>query len=187
MKKLTLVSIMTAGLISFSAAAEQAPSFDFVSLNYLSNDTAIGSQGGFDIKANVNITHGFFAETDLSRVSKSGNTMLSGDLGIGYAYHVLPSTALVASVGLSHNRFSPKGARTATDTGQYATLGVRSRAVHDDLELGLRVNRHWMDYSETSYTASARYYVKSQLSVELGYHYVDSDFKAYNLGVAYHF
>ncbi|HLV48019.1 MAG TPA: hypothetical protein VKY35_03040 [Aliidiomarina sp.] len=187
MKKLSIATIAAAILISFSAAAEQAPSFDFVSLNYLSNDTVVGSQAGFDIKANVSIMNGVFAETDLSRVTKSGNTMLGGDIGIGYGYAVLPSTALVVTAGLTHNRVSPKGLSTLKDSGQYATIGVRSRILHDDLELGLRVNRHWTNISETSYTASARYFVMDQFSVELGYDHVDSDFKAYTLGVAYHF
>src|SRR5690554_5377027 len=187
MKKFAVATIVAASLVSFSAAAEQSPSFDFVSLNYLNNDTVIGKVEGFDIKANVSIMNGFFAETDLSRITKSGNTLLSGDFGIGYGYAVLPSTALVASAGLTHNRLSPKGLKTITDSGQYATLGVRSTILHDSLELGLRVNRHWTDISETSYTASARYFLMDQLSVELGYDYIDSDLKAYNLGVAYHF
>lgn len=187
MKKLAVATIAAASLISFSAAAEQSPSFDFVSLNYLSNDTVAGTIKGFDIKANVSIMNGVFAETELSRVTKSGNTLLAGDFGIGYGYAILPSTALVVSAGLTHMRLSPKGDKTLTDSGQYGTIGVRSTILHDNLELGLRVNRHWTDISETSYTASARYYVMDQLSVELGYNYVDSDFKAYNLGVAYHF
>ena len=187
MKKLAVATIAAASLLSFTAAAETGPSFDFASLSYLTNDVTGGSVDGFKIDANVSIMNGFFAETDLRRVTKSGNTGIDGELGLGYAYSIMPSTALVATAGIAHQRISPKGLSSLTDTGQYATIGVRSTILSDNLELGLRVNRHWMDVSETSYTASARYFVMDNLSMEFGYDHVDSNFKAYNVGVAYHF
>src|SRR5690554_4409461 len=155
MKKLAVATIAAASLLSFTAAAETGPSFDFASLSYLTNDVTGGSVDGFKIDANVSIMSGFFAETDLRRVTKSGNTGIDGELGLGYAYSIMPSTALVATAGIAHQRISPKGLSSLTDTGQYATIGVRSTILSDNLELGLRVNRHWMGVSETSYTASA--------------------------------
>lgn len=187
MKKFVVTTIAAASLISLSAVAETSPSFDFVSLNYLHNDVSGGSAGGFDVKGNVSFYDNFFVEAEVSRVSKSGVTPITSELGLGYAFEVAPATALVATAGIAHNRVSFKNFPTAKDTGQYATFGVRSRMIHDDIELGAKVNRHWMDVSNTSYTVDGRYYIQDALSVEVGYNYVNSHAKQYNLGVAYHF
>lgn len=185
MKKLIALGF-AASLMSFGAVANAGPSFDYVQANYTNFDVSGGSLDAFGLGANVSITDRVFFESGITRASESGVNLTNLSGGFGYAHYVSRYTALVGSAGLAHSKVSGAGIFNDSDTGQYASLGLRSQ-VTENVELGAKALRYWSDANSTEYHASARYYLKDNLSLEFAYLYGDSDSKAYQFGVSYHF
>jgi hypothetical protein len=200
MKKL-LISAAVLSTLSFGvAAAETGPSYDFVKGSYTEFNTPGESPDGYSASFSKSLTGNVFFEGGISRVDDikvyldtpstpyyPGTVEVNETqyfVGAGYAYEVLPMVDLVGSFGTGHIRYS--GDIEGSLHGQYATAGVRAQ-VHPKVELGVTARRVWSDFNDTDYQASARFYLNDRVTLDLGYAYTDSDFDAYQFGLAYHF
>lgn len=186
-----LLSATVVGLTLASApvlANDTSPSFNFVSADFVEYDFDGIDVDGFSVNGNYELGNNLFMEADVQRLSRYDVNNLTGTLGVGYAYYLHQTTALTGSVGTGYDRLTGDTIFDGSGHFSYANVGVRSR-IHPMVELGADVQRNWAGsgVNQTSYGVDARFFVDPRFSIDVGYHYVDSDLDGYRVGVAYHF
>jgi len=182
MKKFAVAAIASA-LVSFSAVAADAPSYDFLSGSYINFDDS-GSLDGFAVTYSRSFANGFFGEADYLRVS-DGVTLERGDLQLGYAHTLNEQFDFVATAGLSREEISVSGF-SVSDNGFIGTAGVRSR-VNEQIEAGAAVLYYNYDESYVNFRLSGRYFFNEKWSAEASYTFGDDNADSFRLGVAFHF
>lgn len=187
-KRLILTTLAGLSIASAPTLANESPSFNFISANFVEYDLDGADVDGFSLHSNYELGNNLFIEADMQRISRYDINLLTGSLGLGYAYFVHETTAVTGSIGTGYDRLTGDSPVNESTHFSYANVGLRSR-VHKMVELGADVQREWggSGYNETSYGIEARLYVQPRFSIDVGYRYVDSDLDGYSVGIAYHF
>lgn len=188
MKKLGLVVALTAafGLTSTAALADAAPSFDYLSADYVNLDANGTHVGGAQLEYSKSFSDNWFGYSFGRYFSKGELDNTSLGLGIGYKYNVSNATALYGIAGLAYDEVS-WGNLSESETGYVVNAGVRS-ALTDLFELDAYVQHVdiW-DETEQNYTLQGKYFVSPQWALQAGYTHVDSDNSITFVGFSFEF
>lgn len=187
MKRILIASAITAA-ISAPAMAQNAPSFDFLSLDYERVDSGNLDIDGVGADFSRTLTDTVFVEGGAAYYNESGIEQTNYDLGVGYRHPLSTQTHAYGTLSVlwSDVEFDSPSLADSDDTGWGAAVGVRHR-LNPDVELDAELQHvDIYDDSDVAANLGAKFYWNAW-SLDVGYSHLDSDNSGVSVGLSYHF